>query len=484
MQDMKRRAVRGIIAKLCGQGLDFVVRIISLVILARLLSPQDFGLVAMVTAFTSLYGVFMAGFSMATIQKASITNEQLSTLFWVGMLSGTVLALLCAIAAPVLATFYGDQRLFWVTVTIAGGFVFSAAELQHSAILQRQLRFATLAAIEALRLAVSTGVAVGMALAGFQYWALVASLVVAPLVGVVCLWTSTRWIPARPRRVTEIRSMLHFGGIITLNNFIVYVAYNFEKILLGRFWGAQDLGLYGRAYQLTTIPTVSLNSAVGGVVFSSLSRLHDDPVRRRSYFLKAYEFVNSLTIPVTVFCALFAGEIVSVALGPQWMDSTPIFRLLAPTVMIFGIINPMGWLLQSTGLQKRSLKIAFVIAPLIVTAYLIGLPFGPNGVASAYSAAMTLWLIPHVLWCLKGTSISPADIFWATCKPFFSASVAAAFSFVVLLYVGNGMSPLSRLAIGGGAMSATYLAILFLIQRKNSLYLEFLEALGAEPRSV
>src|SRR5262249_46728801 len=156
--------------------------------------------------------------------------------------------------------------------------------------------------------------------------------------------------------------MLRFGGTVTLNGLIVYIAYNVEKVLLGRFWGPDALGIYGRAYQLINIPTDGLNSAVGGVAFSALSRLQDDPVRLKNYFLKGYSLVNSMTLPATMFCALFADDIILVVLGAKWTEAVNIFRLLAPTILVFGIINPLGWLLLSIGLQWRSLTIALVIA--------------------------------------------------------------------------------------------------------------------------
>ena len=116
-----------------------------------------------------------------------------------------------------------------------------------------------------------------------------------------------------------------------------------------------------------------------------------------------------MTVPISIFCALFADDIVLVVLGPKWTDAAAIFRLLTPTILVFGIINPTGWLLQSVGLHGRSLRIALVIAPLVIAACLIGLPYGPNGIAFAFSAAMTLWLVPHVVWCLHNTVISPWD---------------------------------------------------------------------------
>src|SRR6201987_156808 len=125
--------------------------------------------------------------------------------------------------------------------------------------------------------------------------------------------------------------MMHFGGALTFTGLVAYVAYNAEKVMIGGFWGADAIGIYGRAQQLINIPTDGLNSAVGEVAFSALSRLQDDPIRLRSYFLKGFSLVLGLTLPITVACALFADDVISILLGPKWKDAAPIFRLLAPT---------------------------------------------------------------------------------------------------------------------------------------------------------
>jgi len=197
--------------------------------------------------------------------------------------------------------------------------------------------------------------------------------------------------------------MMRFGGTVTLNGLVVYVAYNLEKVLLGRFWGADVLGVYGRAYQLVNIPTDNLNATVGGVAFPVLSRLQDDPATLRGYFLKAYSLVLAITVPITVACALFGTDIIVALLGPKWNEAAPIFRLLAPTMFALALINPF-WLLFALGLDLvgRSLRIAPVIAPLAIAGYAIGLPYGPKGVAIGYSAAMTLWIGPHIFWCIQG----------------------------------------------------------------------------------
>jgi O-antigen/teichoic acid export membrane protein len=263
---------------------------------------------------------------------------------------------------------------------------------------------------------------------------------------------------------------------------VVYVAYNLEKVLLGRFWGADALGLYGRAYQLINVPTDNLNRAVGVVAFSALSRLQDDPVRLRSYFLKGYSIVNSITIPTTMFCALFADDIVLLTLGPKWTDAAPIFRLLAPTVLVFGVINPLAWLLISTGLQMRSLRIALVVAPLVIMAYVVGLPFGPIGVAFAYSTALTVWLVPHVLWCLHGTAISPRDLFWTISKPLLSAVVAAAAASGAHFYFGGWRPLMLSLAVDATIMVAVYYTMLLFVMGQANLYYTLIRDLRSPSR--
>jgi O-antigen/teichoic acid export membrane protein len=478
LEDLKQRTVRGGFAKLGGQAASFVIRLAFIVVLSRLLDPHDFGLVAMVTVVTGVFKLFGdAGLSAATIQNAVITDGQISTLFWVNMLVGTILALLCVAAAPLIVRFYNEPQLFWLTVTMGAGFILNAAGVQHAALLARHMRYVAVTVIETLSLVVSIAVGIGMALKGFSYWALVGAAIAAPAANSAGMWITAGWIPGMPSRDTKIGSMLRFGSTLTLNSLITYIAYNMDKILLGRFWGAVSLGIYGRAYQLINVPTDNLNSAVGGVMFAALSRLQDDPARYKNYFLKGYSLVNSLTLPTTIFCALFANDIVLVALGPKWIEATPIFRLLTPTVLIFGMINPMSWLLYSMGLQRRSLMIALVIAPLAIGGYLIGLPYGPHGVAFAFSAAMTLWLVPHIIWCLHGTIILPVELFIGIGRPFFSALVAGAFAFSVQYFFADWQTPLLRLIAESGIMLFFYVLMLLFVMQQKNFYLALLREL-------
>ena len=447
-------------------------------VLARLLSPKDFGLVGMVTAFTGVLLWFRDfGLSSAAIQRATVTEEQISTLFWINITMGALLGLVAVGMAPAIAAFYHEPQLFWVTTVLAAGFLFNAAGVQHSALLQRQMRFTVLAVIGVASLIVGTAVGIGGARAGYGYWALVGMSVTQPLIATIGFWIAAGWVPGRPHRRIGIRSMLHFGGALTLNGLVAYVAYNAEKVMIGRFWGVDAIGIYGRAYQLLTIPTENMNSAVGDVAFSALSRLQSDPIRLRSYFLKGFSLVMGLTLPITIACALFADDVVFFFLGPHWKDSVAIVRLLAPTIAILAIINPLGWLIYSIGLVARGLKIALVFAPIMITGCALGLPYGPKGVAFAYSAVMILWVIPHIWLCVHGTAVSLRDILLTVSRPLASGLLAGGLAFGVRLICGDFVSPLPRLALESTVLLVAFYGALLFAAGQKSLYLDILKGL-------
>lgn len=478
MKDLKQKVIRGGVAKAFAQGTSFVLRMGSLMVLARLLSPKEFGLVGMVTAFTGVLNLFRDfGLSTATVQRGHVTDEQISTLFWINILVGVILALILAGMSPLVAVFYHEPRLICVCVILATSFIFNGAGVQHTALLERQMRFTALASIDIISLTVSTAIGIGMAATGFGYWALVASAVTLPLVSTLCLWFVTGWRPGKIHLHGEVHSMLRFGGAFTLISLIVYTAYNLEKVLVGRYWGASALGLYGRAYQLINLPTENVNSAFGGVAFSGLSRVRHEPERFRSYFLRGYSLILALTIPITIAAALFAHDLIRVVLGPNWNDVADIFRFLAPTILIYALINPLVWPTLALGMIGRNLKIVSVLAPLVICGYLLGLPYGPRGVAISYSAVMTLWVIPHIAWCVHGTVISLRDILSAASRPFVSGIVAAALAFGVQLTFGQSLAPLPRLLLGLTVLAGAYVGVLFYVMGQKAVYVSLLQGL-------
>ena len=484
MKDLKEKTIRGGFARIIAQAANFAFRIGSIMIMARLLDPKDFGLVGMVTAFTGVLNLFRDfGLSTATVQREHVSDEELSTLFWINVLVGALLACCALVFSPLVVKIYHEPRLLGVTMVLSLGFLFNALGVQHSALLQRNLRFTALSVINVAALVASTLVAMALAKMGFGYWALVAQTVAYPLATTIAVWIAAAWAPGRPRYGEQIRSMMKFGGTLTLNGLVVYIGYNMDKVLLGRYWGAEDLGLYGRAYQLISIPTDNLNQSVGEVAFSALSRVQNDRPRLRNYFLKGYSLVLAMTIPITILCALFADDLILVLLGPKWNSAVPIFRLLAPTILIFAMINPLAWLMFALGMVGRSLRVALVLAPVVMCGYLAGLHYwarigmhnGPEGVALGYSAIMVLWVIPHIAWCVKDTGVSLRDILVTVSRPLLSGLVGAVLALGVHHLCVPLMAPFPRMVIAGMVLLTVYLGMLFYAMGQKALYMDVLK---------
>lgn len=470
--EFKRRSVRGGAAVVVSQGATMGLQLITTVVLARLLSPADYGLQAMVLTLVGFVSLFKdAGLSIASVQKDTVSQDQISTLFWINIAVGAFLTILVASAGPVLVAFYKDPRLLWITAASASVFLINSFAVQHRALLDRAMRFTTSVKIDILSCTIGTAVAIVMAALGFGYWALICQNISLPLVATIATWIAVPWMPGRPRWSQELRSMMRFGGTVTLNGVVVYLAYNAEKILLGRFWGAAALGIYGRAYQLTNMPMQQLMTSVGSVAFPMLSRLQGNLERLRRSYLKAHSLVVSLTVPVVISCAMFADDIIQTVLGPKWNAAAPILRLLSPAILIFALMNPMSWLLRATGRVGRSLKIALVICPVMILGVVAGLRYGPKGVALGYSAAIGILAVPLIAWAKRGTGITFAD-FWDCIKRPLGAGLLAGlaagmFRYYLHTVLGSPLTLILEIAILFGVYG---LILLFAMGQKEMYY--------------
>jgi O-antigen/teichoic acid export membrane protein len=447
-------------------------------VLARLLSPKDFGLQGMSVVISSFLGYFQdAGLVMATVQRPEITHGQTSTLFWINVGLGTTLALVSAASAPLLVWFYHDPRLYWIAVVSGANFVFTGLGAQHGALLRRSLRFETLAKISMLTQIVGSVTAIIMALLGWRYWSLVGMGMGSTIAWAAAVWLAVRWLPGPPQPGSGVLSMLRFGGLATCNGFVVFLAWNAEKILLGRFWGADALGLYGRAYQLVAVPVQQLETSLASVAFPALSRIQHDADRLAKYFLRVYSVHISLTIPVTIICALFAEEITAIVLGPKWMAAAPIFRLLSPLAVVFAVANPFGWLVQSTGRMGRAVAISATMTPLVILGIVLGLRLGAEGVALGYSSAMALILIPIAAWSKLGTGVTWLDLWKATKAPFLSGLFAAAAGLLVKLSLAGQIPAILHFSIALSSVLAIYAWTLLIKLNQKHLYIELLSHL-------
>jgi O-antigen/teichoic acid export membrane protein len=424
------------------------------------------------------------GLSTASVQRTTVTDDQVSSLFWINLIVGGMLAAACAGIAPLLVRFYEEPRLREITFSLAAGFLLNGAAVQHRALLQRRMRFGSLAVIDTVALVIAIASAISMAIAGLGYWSVVVMTVIPQAIGAVGVWIAAGWVPGRPKRHSGVAPLLKFGGTLTLNSLVVHLAYNTDKILLGRFWGADALGIYSRAYQLINLPVDGLNSAISQVALPALARVQNDAERLRRNFLQGYGVFLAIMVPLTVACALFAGDIVRVFLGTKWAPAASVFMRLAPTMLVLAIINPLSWLMLATARTGRSLLIALMIAPTVIVGYASGLSAGPEGVAIGFSSAMLLLVAPVVLWARHGTAVSGGDVIREAMPSVLSAAVAGSVAFAAMRYTILIQTPILRLTSDSTILFGVFAVVMFFRVKDKSIYSKMLSDAGVFPAAI
>ena len=396
--DLKGRSVRGGMVNVTSQGAQFLIQSVATMTLARLLTPAEFGLVAMVSTVTALGQAFAdLGLSEATIQRKEISQNQVSTLFWINVAIGMSLMLVTAALAPVLARFYRDHRLINITLVVSLTFLIGGLRVQPDAILKRQMRFTSLAIRDVASYAIAVPVAITMAWQGAGYWALVALPLTLNSVQMVLSLVMVNWRPGLPHRDAEVGSMIAFGGNVAASYFIISVSRSADNILLGRYTGAGPLGLYSRAYNLLMLPVRQLSAPVGGVAVPAFSRTQSDPERFARYYLRAVNLILWLSAPLFGYLFVAAEPTIVLVLGNQWREAAPVFQILAISALGQLLLDSTIWLFVSRGKSQQLLKLLLVASPIIIASYAIGLPFGIKGVA--LSGSLTLLAI--LPWILK-----------------------------------------------------------------------------------
>ena len=458
------RTARGGVVAIVSQGLKFLFTMGATSIMARLLTPADYGLIGMVafvTGFVSMYKDL--GLSTATIQKEEISSDQISTLFWVNILLSLGITILTAAIAPLVAWFYGEPRLTAITIVTALGFIISGLAVQHEALLRRQIRYFALASIGLTSMVAGYAVAIFMAWRGFSYWSLVGSQLAVATTTTLLTVILCRWTPGLPKRNTGVRSMIRFGGNLTGFTTINYFSRNLDNLLIGRFWGPQQLGLYSRAYQLMTLPIDQINEPISSVAVPSLSRLTDSPESYRRAYLRMLEKIALLTMPCIALMIATSDWIIRIVLGPQWTGTTMIFVLLGITGLFQPIANTTGWLLISQGRSKDMLKWGFIGGPLNIAGIIVGLPWGAAGVAASYAFTRVFIADPILYWFVGRRGPVRTSDFYKTITPFVLASVSALFAALAFRRwsgLNNGLWIILMCAVIVAATTFLVLAIL------------------------
>lgn len=411
--ELRSLTARGASFALIGQGVIVSVSFGSLIILSRLLEPQEFGMFAILVSVTAFVDIFKdMGLSAATVQRQLVSDEQMSALFWVAQCIGLLLAGLMVALAPAVAHVFSEPALGPATAAISISFVFGALAGQHQSLLRRQMRVGTIMLIDIAAKVFANAVAVILAIEGFGLWSLVLLQLTNAATVALGAWLVCSWRPSRPRcfSISAIAPMLFFGSGLTLSNFLNYLLRNADNLIIGRFLGSEALGFYSRAYSVLLFPLGQIAGPLTVVAVPALSRLQDDPARYRRYYLAMFKVVAHLSMPLVACMGTLSQEIVWLALGPQWSQSARIFQILAFATFWTPIGATTGWIYLSLGQTQRMAAWTAIMTLVTIFAFAIGAVWGVHGVAIAYSIVVSSQIVPQFWFALRRSPINLWDV--------------------------------------------------------------------------
>jgi PST family polysaccharide transporter len=423
----RTRAAEGAVligtTQLYRMGVGFV----SNIVLARLLTPADFGLVAMVSSCVALVMLIQdLGLNQATIQRAQISLKQMSALFWLSAGSGLILAALVALSAPGIAWFFRDPRLTTLTLGFAVLIALGGTQSQQLALMTREFRFKALAGIDVL--ATTAGAMAGITIAWLtsSYWALFTATLMSTVASVGCVWLLSGFRPGRPSFEGDFKEIVGFGSGVSGFNVVNYFGRNADNLLIGRFYGGEQLGYYDRAYRLLLFPLSQIQAPLGRVMLPVLARLQSEPERYRKAYTDCVSLLMMATQPGIVFMIVFAEDLFRALLGAQWTPAAQIFQWLGICGLHQVATSTLGWLFLSQGRGGDFFKIGLFNAVISVVSFVVGLLWGALGVAIAYAVINYAVLLP-VTWSYSGNKgpVSARDLV-ANALPHGVATLAAA----------------------------------------------------------
>jgi PST family polysaccharide transporter len=413
------------------------------------------------------------GLSAATIQKPGISHAQVSALFWINTAAGALLGVGLMLAAPLLASFYGQPELEAVAEWLALGFVLSGLTVQHWALLRRQMRFSAIAGLETAADIAAFAVAIALALAGKGYWALVAQRLVAPGLLLVGSWALCRWRPARPAPAGGLLDLLRFGASVTASGLAMALARSVDQVLIGWLWGPAVLGLYERTTRLVLLPINTINAPVYAAGMPALSRLLDRPERYRSMFRQIMQKLALLTMPVFAIAAVLADWLVRILLGTAWAPAAPLVALFSVSAGYLPLLLALSLLYMTQGRSGEMLRASLIDAALCVAAILAGLPWGVTGVAASIAVVGLLVRLPVALWLATRCGPVAMDHVLTAVAPAACAAVVAAAATSALRYgvlADTAPTVSGVLLVGVGGLAAVGLTVLAWPETRRELF--------------
>lgn len=469
-------AVRGGAITLVAQAGRIVVGFCSTVVLARLLTPYDFGLVAMAVAVVGVADLLRDfGLSTAAIQATHLSRAQHNNLFWINSLFGLLCGLSIYLCSTPIAAFFEQPELVGVIQLLALTFVLGGVATQFKVQINRQLRFGRLAVIELVSPAMGFLGGLALSFVTRSYWVIVVQLLITAVVGLALSMALSGWWPGLPNRSGDVRTLLSVGVDLFGTQLVAYVAKNVDSIAIGRVWGASQLGIYDRAYQVLVVPLNQLNAPLSRVAIPIFSRISRQRKRFAGAIQTAQLMSTYLTGTLFALVAALSLPLVVVLFGDNWLAAAPVLAVLAIGGIFRSLLQVCFWIYTSLGLTRPQLKFYLVAQPALVAVILCGLPWGVVGVAIGHSVGYLLYWVASIWWVgrISGIDVVPLVRDAARALLFFAAPIGVS-AFLAAHWLNGALIQL----VAGGVAAAVVGGLLCWLIRPVGADLRVLLALA------
>lgn len=459
-EDLGRRSLRGGATMITARAATGVIQIGSVLLLARLLTPEDYGLVAMVVALTGFAPTLIdLGTRDAVVQRAGITEAEVSSLFWLTLGVGFVCTLVIGACGPLLASFYGEPRLTAIVPVTALTFVVFALTAQHQALLRRAVMFREVAILDIVSNLLSAIGTVVMAYCGFGYWALVARPLATYGISAVGTFWFCRWRPRRPVWTAGVKELVRFGLNLCGFTLTDFFARSSDRVAVGWGLGARTLGFYQNALFFYDNLLDILVFPLHQVAVSGLSKLRHDVAALRRAWAKTLSSVTFFVMPVFGILAITSVDLVALLLGDKWAPAGGLLSVLALRGIAHSAERTHGWLHVASGRTDRWLRWGVVAMCAHLLGVLCGLPFGAFGIAWANVISTLVLFVPALVYAGQPLGIGLRDVVAVIGAPFVGTLAAAGVGFALRPVLLAGIGPVERTVVLVAVYLAVYVAL-------------------------
>ena len=468
MTTLKHQAAKGVKWAAISRAGRLGAQFLTTAILARLLSPDDFGLVGMALVVLGFLNIFKdLGTSAAIIQRKEIEDPLISSIFWLNVGFGAVATTILFAGAPLIAWFYHEPRLTSVMQVFATTFILSGLGIVQNALLQRSLAFNKLAKIELTAIIFGSTLGITLAAMGAGVWSLVIQTISTVFLTTVFLWLQSNWRPKLKFDWTELKTILSYSLNLTGFNILNFLSRNTDYLLIGRYLGATALGYYTLAYQILLFPVQNISAVVSKVMFPVYSKIQTD----NAYFSRVYLDVAStiafFTFPLMMGAFLLAHPLVSVIFGEKWAQSAFLIQILAPVGAIQSIAATVGLIYQAKGKTDWLLRWGIFSVSIVIVAFLVGIRYGLIGVALAYSGAIMLLTYPSFAIPFRLIKLKFLDLVEVLKLHLLNTLAMGLIIYTYLIFFSSHFSEVINLTLAVTLGATAYLVSNYMINRQQ-----------------